>query len=147
MLENTEDLFGLDKVVDDIVYRMWDCGKCLSMGHSRSDCKNKLRCRKCFKFGHIEKQCLPRQEWVPKNGNAPDVVVQDSSTHIHLTHVVVPVSEDPVANTPSSPVLNPNAPPLPSALLLGVAMANYEVDPTPWIPHGQIGRASCRERV
>jgi hypothetical protein len=69
--ENAFESTGLEKVVDDIAFRFWDCSRCLSMGHKISDCTRRIRCRKCFRSGHIEKSCFNRfskslQQWVPK---------------------------------------------------------------------------------
>ena len=34
------------------------CGKCLSAGHLRIDCKNQFRCRSCYRYGHTSRFCF-----------------------------------------------------------------------------------------
>jgi hypothetical protein len=61
------DLDGLEDVIDDIAYRFWECGRCLSMGHNSMDCTRDIRCRTCFNYGHKEKSCLI---WLTKKGKS-----------------------------------------------------------------------------
>uniref|UniRef100_A0ACD6AKF3 Uncharacterized protein n=1 Tax=Avena sativa TaxID=4498 RepID=A0ACD6AKF3_AVESA len=69
-VQNEEDPdFG--KIIDDMVYRVFKCRKCLSMGHVTNQCSNQIRCRACFHYGHIKKECLKlksqaRKRWIPK---------------------------------------------------------------------------------
>ncbi|KAK1645987.1 hypothetical protein QYE76_063792 [Lolium multiflorum] len=37
------DLDGLEEVIDDIAYRFWECGRCLSMGHTVVGCTRDIR--------------------------------------------------------------------------------------------------------
>jgi hypothetical protein len=47
-----EDLDGLEDVIDDTAYQFWECGRCLSMGHTSVGCIRDIRCRTCFNYGH-----------------------------------------------------------------------------------------------
>jgi hypothetical protein len=78
LVEHPRNLDGLDEVVDDIAYRFWECGSCLSMGHDSKSCTKRVRCRFCFRSGHFRKTCLDwlRQKnkcWVPKVGLSPQI--------------------------------------------------------------------------
>jgi hypothetical protein len=39
---NGDDDF--QKMIDDMAYKVWTCGRCLNMGHSTADCTNDIRC-------------------------------------------------------------------------------------------------------
>jgi hypothetical protein len=78
LVEQSRNLDGLDEVVDDIAYRFWECGRCLSMGHDSKSCTKRVRCRFYFRSGHFRKTCLDwlRQKnkcWVPKVGLSPQI--------------------------------------------------------------------------
>jgi hypothetical protein len=49
-----------EKMIDDMDFKVWACGKCLSMGHLMKNCTNEVRCRSCFSYGHIKRNCLIR---------------------------------------------------------------------------------------
>jgi hypothetical protein len=53
-----DDPFGLNELIDDMSYRVWKCGRCLSMRHLTANCTNDVRCRSCFRYGHMRKDCL-----------------------------------------------------------------------------------------
>jgi hypothetical protein len=53
-----DGLKEFEEMIDQMVYRVWECGRCLRMGHKTHDCPNDIRCRACFSYGHIAKQCL-----------------------------------------------------------------------------------------
>jgi hypothetical protein len=149
--EDPHGYIALENLVDDMAFHVWECSRRLSMGHSAKDCTRKIRCRICFRYGHFRKDCFDWKQsksfkWVAKQKtitiNEPSV---GSDIDSHLEAVVlnerdgsastqiakrtpapVPDSSPPVS-LPSTPPLTP--PPCP-------AMTNFEVDPTPWLPHG-----------
>jgi hypothetical protein len=153
--ENAVESTGLEKVVDDIAFRFWDCSRCLSMGHKIPDCTRRIRCRKCFRFGHIEKSCFNRfskslQQWVPKKIQAKGLA-QESDKNTGsvdpdpcpstmrelykagsetLPRVVSSPAPPRVESSPDFANLPPRDQELPSA------MAAFEVDPFPWLPWG-----------
>jgi hypothetical protein len=65
--EQPRSLDGLDEVIDDIAYRFWECGRCLSMGHDSKSCTKRVRCRFCFRSGHFRKTCL---DWLKQKKQA-----------------------------------------------------------------------------
>jgi hypothetical protein len=86
MLGSKDDGFSdnglreFEDMIDDMVYHVWECGRCLSMGHKAFDCVKEIRCRACFSYGHVAKKCLNKnnrkaQIWVPKSINAVDSVI------------------------------------------------------------------------
>jgi hypothetical protein len=65
-----DDPFGINDLVDDMAYRVWKCGRCLSMKHETSICSNEIRCRSCCHYGHMRKDYFlakNKQIWKPKN--------------------------------------------------------------------------------
>jgi len=44
--------------------------RCLGVGHDRSSCVSKIRCRACYNYGHVQRKCLirakPNQIWIRK---------------------------------------------------------------------------------
>jgi hypothetical protein len=88
--EAQQEPTGLEKIVDEIAYKFWDCGRCLSMGHVISDCTREIRCRNCYRYGHIARSCLNRfsksaKKWVPKKLKAPTRNESGESTTRALT--------------------------------------------------------------
>ncbi|KAM0838927.1 hypothetical protein ACQ4PT_060651 [Festuca glaucescens] len=136
-------LDGLEEVVNDIAFRFWECSRCLSMGHNSSQCVKDIRCRECFNYGHIAKNFFAflakkSKKWIPKwqanKGdsldsceNRPDIdlavptPLQQSPPPMHVQPVPPP---PPLESSPPPPGPDPSA------------MANFELDPTPWLPWG-----------
>ncbi|KAM0856737.1 hypothetical protein ACQ4PT_048926 [Festuca glaucescens] len=141
-----DGLDGLEDVIDDIAYRFWECGRCLSMGHNSVGCTRDIRCRTCFNYGHKEKSCLiwltkKSKKWVPKMVTD---VGQDIDSSRQIPTQVPPADTSSVSKTlqaPQSPVQSPreaqtqHAPPLrkPSPPPSPATMANFEVDPASWL--------------
>jgi hypothetical protein len=51
--------------------RLTKCSRCLDLGHTRRQCRSRVRCIRCFKLGHMKIHCrrhFPRPiwEWRPK---------------------------------------------------------------------------------
>ncbi|KAM0878205.1 hypothetical protein ACQ4PT_035013 [Festuca glaucescens] len=133
-----DDPFGIAELVDDMAYRVWKCGHCLSMSHDKEMCTNNIRCCFCFRYGHVRKDCLAAKNkkiWIPKRVGSGQTCL-DSRAGPCLDSFAVPASQGSVATTPLSPVPNHPPPPLPSALLLPPTMANFELDPMRWVPLG-----------
>ncbi|KAM0880622.1 hypothetical protein ACQ4PT_033457 [Festuca glaucescens] len=142
------DPFGINKLVDDMAYRVWNCGKCLSMGHKTAACTNQIRCRGCFSYRHIRKECLKikyAKKWAPKK-KAPCTsdIVERTGSDMDTTPDDCPAPEQdisfpcPVSESKPPedlPAPNPTPPPLPS-LLFRPSMANFEIDPAMWLPPG-----------
>jgi hypothetical protein len=134
---------AFEQMIDDMAFKVWKCGRCLSMTHLSRDCTNDIRCRACYSYGHIKKNCFKflvqakAQKWVPKkSGPLPKeelsgatTVVSASSDRINsllpLEDVVLP-SDSSTPNLPP-PCTTPN-------LDSSSSMAVFEVDPTPWFP-------------
>ncbi|KAM0885808.1 hypothetical protein ACQ4PT_030071 [Festuca glaucescens] len=142
-------LDGLEDVIDDIAYRFWECGRCLSMGHTSVGCTRDIRCRTCFNYGHKEQSCLiwltkKSKKWVPKTvsdvgqgndsskQNPTQVLPADTFTVSKMPQALQsPVQSPREAQTQHAPSpQNPSPPPLPAT------MANFEVDPARWLPLG-----------
>jgi hypothetical protein len=136
-----DNLDGLEQLVEDMAFQFWECSRCLSMGHKVAACTNDIRCKKCFRYGHIGKSCFNSlakkdKRWVPKRKvsrvNDKDLVGPNIS--------VVVLSPDPPDI--SSPLTSTS--PIPSPLSYRIEgfidnptpMANFELDPAPWLPWG-----------
>jgi hypothetical protein len=59
-----------EHMINDLVYQVYECGRCLGFGHNKESCTNEIRCRACFFYGHKEKNCLNKKGksyvWRPK---------------------------------------------------------------------------------
>ncbi|KAK1615922.1 hypothetical protein QYE76_021439 [Lolium multiflorum] len=133
--EQPRSLDGLDEVIDDIAYRFWECGRCLSMGHDSKACTKRVRCRFCFRSGHFRKTCLDwlrqkNQRWVPKVGLPPHIPPDTGPSAVSTP---VPGSQDTLI-AEAEPCPCPTPPPADSST--SVAMANFELNPSRWVPHG-----------
>jgi hypothetical protein len=124
------------KMIDDMAFKVWKCGRCLSMGHLVRDCTNEIRCRACYSYGHIKKQCLKfrkkakAQIWVPKeSGPLPKGEAPEQTPAVSSSPGNINLSSEPTAVVLPSPSSAPNLDSSP-------AMAVFEVDPTPWLPWG-----------
>ena len=76
-----------NRMLDDMVYKVWSCGRCLSMGHSTRACTNDIRCRSCFSYGHIKKHCLGKRilssmKWVPKKAVNNSIQLSESEVSL-----------------------------------------------------------------
>jgi hypothetical protein len=47
-----------EQMIDDMTFKVWKCGRCLSLTHLQKDCTNDIRCRACYSYGHIKKNCF-----------------------------------------------------------------------------------------
>jgi hypothetical protein len=131
-------------MIDDMAYKVWSCGQCLSMGHPTTDCTNEIRCQSCFSYGHVRKKCLAAKSrckaWVPKktqsgtsSGTCTDkdkvvsgvAVSASTSFNAHLGSLQQSIEH-----------INPVSPPVSTCPSSSPAMAVLEVDPTPWLPWG-----------
>jgi hypothetical protein len=142
--EKNDDLF--DQMVDDMVFQVWKCQRCLSMNHITKDCVNNICCRGCFNYGHIKRNCLSARtslgkRWVPKIVKGGELVSDTTTTVGPIDELAgsSPKAGETALNwsaglanesTPhrSPPPSSSSAPPPP--------MANFEVDPAPWVPWG-----------
>lgn len=123
--------------VDNHGFARLSCSKCLCLGHVAQFCLSKVWCKTCFNYGHQFRWCLtrtrPRLLWRPKVTVAP---VQNPK---------IPI---PVQNSTPSPCLvilenhdhnqstvNHNPPPTDHQPLSNT-MANFDVNPIPYIPMG-----------
>ncbi|KAM0852493.1 hypothetical protein ACQ4PT_051714 [Festuca glaucescens] len=137
---SADGLREFEKMIDDMVYKVWECGHCLRMGHNSKDYVNDIRCWACFSYGHIAKQCLNKQGnkyyvWVPKRASG-DAGLLDSRKLPALSS-----SDDSPKSTlkqsaqaaPPPLTCSPQAPPPAEE---NPPMAVFELDPTPWLPLG-----------
>ncbi|KAM0827059.1 hypothetical protein ACQ4PT_068439 [Festuca glaucescens] len=132
-----DDPFGIAELVDDMAYRVWKCGRCLSLSHFQVDCVNDIRCRFCFHYGHVRKDCLAAKNkkiWVPKRVVSGQNCLDACATP-SLDSFAVRSSQS-FTETVSPPVPTNPPPPPPPLRLLQPAMANFELDPTRWVPLG-----------
>jgi hypothetical protein len=53
---SADGLKEFEDMVDDMVYRVWECGRCLSMGNKALDCVNEIHRWACFSYGHVAKK-------------------------------------------------------------------------------------------
>jgi hypothetical protein len=136
-----------ENLIDDMAFKVWKCGRCLSLKHESKDCTFDIRCRSCFNYGHIRKNCLNRnmhKVWVPKDKSVARIVINDQRESVSNagSHPTTPASfnssclssskgslSSPRENHTSSAAPSPPAPSV-------SAMAVFEVDPTPWLPWG-----------
>ncbi|KAM0850621.1 hypothetical protein ACQ4PT_052960 [Festuca glaucescens] len=138
---STDGLQEFEAMIDDMVYRVWECGRCLSMGHKASECINEIRCKACFSYGHIAKKCLTTkrkksQVWVPKTASAVTGLL-DSRDNPSLSSSVASPRQSPQGSTQSSaPSTSSSTPPISPGGAASPAMAVFELDPTPWLPLG-----------
>ena len=69
IVSDTDGLTGLEEVVNDIAYRFWECGHCLSMGHTAVDCTRKIRCHGCFALDTLKRTVLGKS-WLSRFGKS-----------------------------------------------------------------------------
>jgi hypothetical protein len=121
-----------EKMIDDMAFKVWACGRCLHMGHQTKDCENDIRCRACFSYGHIKRNCFGqnkrKKQWVPK-------LVDSTSNKGPESLFTSADSSSPRKQIKSSSQtsFNPTPPPISSS---PESMVVFEVDPLPWLPWG-----------
>jgi hypothetical protein len=126
-----------ENMINEMVEKVYKCGRCLSFGHKITACTNQIRCKGCFHYGHVKKNCLNsvgrKTQWVPKVNRSGDSVLEPSIT---TPAVSAPLSSDQTLSgvstlPPSTPAPDSSAasPPRPT-------MAVFELDPARWVPHG-----------
>lgn len=122
------------------VFSNLNCFNCLSPGHLARSCLSPVRCKLCFNYGHVSKWCSTRSKpkilWKPKcqvlEKESNDPVQTDAS---FLGDSSGPSSslqdgENPTPNQSTvQPTKLPVSPPPPD-----IAMANFDVNPIPYIP-------------
>lgn len=122
------------------------------MDHIRHNCSNKIRCKSCLVSGHVSRQCwkykratCPNEVWVwRRKSTQPHIVsaeVIDSCTESRDESLPskTPVESNLLTDPPpqTNAVENPNT--VPNLVLDGesdeeqAAMANFPVDPTPYL--------------
>jgi hypothetical protein len=136
---------AFEQMIDDMTFKVWKCGRCLSMTHFQKDCTNDIRCRACYSYGHIKKNCFKflvqakAQKWVPKkSGPLPKEELSGATTTVSASsdriNSLLPLEDVVLPSDSSTPNLPPpcTTPNLDSSS----SMAVFEVDPTPWLPWG-----------
>jgi hypothetical protein len=137
-----------NKMIDDMVVKVWKCSRCFSMLHETKDCVNEIRCRACYNYGHIQRNCLKTKDkeclkWVQKRPNKNAVLMpagelSNSAISPPLSYTRRQAEKQSIS--PSSS--NPKPPPdpisseSPAAASIADGMAVFEVEPTPWLPWG-----------
>ncbi|KAK1684712.1 hypothetical protein QYE76_045560 [Lolium multiflorum] len=138
---SSDGLQEFEAMIDEMVYKVWECGRCLSMGHKTYECTNEIRCKACFSYGHIAKKCLTEkrkktQVWVPKTASAATGLL-DSRDSPPLSSSVVSPRRSPQESTQfSTPSTSSSYPPISLGGAASPGMAVYELDPMPWLPLG-----------
>jgi hypothetical protein len=124
---------NFENLINDMVFKVYECDHCLGFGHNKESCSNEIRCRACFFYGHKEKNCLNKKGkslvWRPKatrqkktlnpKGPIPNLVVSSPLS---------PAPDTLLSSPPSSPDRNSS----PRA----ASMAAFELDPARWVPMG-----------
>jgi hypothetical protein len=114
------------------------CSICLGLGHLARSCFSPIRCKSCYNYGHLARWCYtrarPKLFWKPKKSVHSAIVTNAANLRGH---------DDPSASLPSleTPVPNQSTvQPCPSSDDLWPApsstMANFDVNPVPYIPTG-----------
>lgn len=132
--------------------RLGGCTRCLSLSHNCFDCTSTIRCAICFNYGHKSRFCVTRSRpdlsWRPKQlaacekpaeGNEePTRETEGAECHgisspipsldAELQREVEALKTPPSADTlsPSPPVLD----------ISSSDMANFAVNPDPFVPDG-----------
>ncbi|KAK1664301.1 hypothetical protein QYE76_052460 [Lolium multiflorum] len=141
MSKIAQDDFG--KMIDDMAYKFWNCGRCLSMGHRTPDCTNEIRCRSCFSYGHVRKKCLANKQrgkvWVPKRVQTGTVLGTGMDKEVATSGVAASASapiNDMLDTLQQFEHINLVSSPVSTSSSSSQTMAVFEVDPTPWLPWG-----------
>jgi hypothetical protein len=133
--------------------RLGKCTRCFSFNHRRMACRAPFRCAACFKFGHVFKFCStlawpkifcrpktihtlrPRKE--THQSPAED---DESGGNSVLLPIYSASVENPNSNGELAPPLEPDTPRSSSTEAPSgegtEGMANFEVDPAPFVPEG-----------
>jgi hypothetical protein len=120
------------------------CTRCLHMGHAARDCRNPVRCWACHAYGHIRKNCFQwkagsKMKWSPKSIPLPGSIesrVDGTKAYSGVKTQLHPLS-DLTAHLPQTK--RDDLPALPNELSndqQSASMANFAIDPTPFIPLG-----------
>lgn len=135
--------------------RLGGCTRCVSFKHDRVNCRSSFRCAVCYKFGHRFKTCFTRAQpsiaWRPKNIVEPDrsgPVTEGSG--LEGEEPAAPIISLPNYSSATANLANSDASTAPATDNLNQSnsssppasdhpedvMANFSVDPTPYIPKG-----------
>jgi hypothetical protein len=131
-----------ENMIDDMAFKVWKCGRCLSLKHESKDCTSDIRCRSCFNYGHIRKNCLNRsmhKVWVPKDKSAVRTIINDQRESVSNagSHPTTPAPFNSSCMSSSQGSLSPPRENHPSVAAPSTpTMAVFEVDPTSWLPWG-----------
>jgi hypothetical protein len=120
-------------MINDMVYQVYECGRCLAFGHNNESCTNEIRCRACFVYGHKEKNCLNKKGksfvWRPKATRQKDSLCPKvSNLNLAVSSPLSPALDTQPTSPPPSPV-HSSAP-------CSASMAMFELDPACWVPMG-----------
>jgi hypothetical protein len=112
------------------------------MGHLAVNCTRQIRCRNCYNYGHIAKNYLNRfskslQKWVPKQ-KQPASLAQIGRDRSGLLDIAIsPPALESTYKQYEKSTLNPAPLQVPPTMpLREVPMANFEVNPMPWLSWG-----------
>jgi hypothetical protein len=129
------------------IRRLRGCVRCININHSKSNCSFSLRCATCFKPGHKFKFCLTKSKpnvfWRPKSVDAqPSPDTQRSSEFQESdAYSVPPPNQAPATDNPTPHSKHPASEAThhccqSSSSPLEDAMANFPVNPDPFVPDG-----------
>jgi hypothetical protein len=71
-----------ESMINKMVEKVYECGRCLIFGHKITACTNQIRCKGCFHYGRVKKTYFNsvgrKSHWVPKVIRSADSVLEPS---------------------------------------------------------------------
>jgi hypothetical protein len=124
---------SFENMMNDMVFKVYECDHCLGFGHNKESCTNEIRCRACFFYGHKEKNYLSKQGkslvWRPKATRQKKTLnPKDPIPNLAVSSPLSPAPDTLLSSPPSSPDRNSS----PRA----ASMVAFELDPARWVPMG-----------
>lgn len=148
-------------ISDSWAVELGPCGRCLAPGHGKSNCLSEIRCKRCFGYGHISSGCRAKisdsRAFRPKRRSTSkdsppecDRCAAKPSSPSYRPPSPHRASSSPRLGNLKNPEQHPPPPLFPAPV--AVTMANFPIDPHPFVPIGfnlmprEVIRESCRLR-
>jgi hypothetical protein len=126
---------GFEHMINDLVFQVYECGRCLGFGHNKESCTIEFRCRAFLFYGHKEKNCLNKKGkssvWHPKATRQKEAYNPKSSNPSPAVLSPLSLASDTLVSSPP-PIPSPDHSSAPSV----APMAAFELDPARWVPMG-----------